>query len=78
MLLGWDVGHGGVVLLGLLAQLWQLLELGGGNVPLERGDGRADAVHPLLLVEDVIGLQRVGLARAGILETDSEDVFGCR
>lgn len=75
-LLGWDVGHGGVVLLRLLAQLRQLLELGGGNVPLEWGDGGADAVHPLLLVEDVVGLQRVGLAQAGILETDSENVFG--
>lgn len=76
--LGGHVGHRGVVLLAFLAQLGQLLQLGGGNVPLEGGDGRADAVHPLLLVEDVVGLQRVRLARARLLETDAENVFGCR
>lgn len=76
--LGRDVGHRGVVLLALLAQLRQLLELWGRDVPLEGGDGRADAVHPLLLVEHVVGLQRVRLARAGLLETHAENVFGCR
>lgn len=72
--LGWDVGNGGVVLLRLLAQLRQLPEL--GDVPLEGGDGRADAAHPLLLVEHVVGLQRVRLARARLLETHPENVLG--
>ena len=41
----------------------------------ERGDGGTDAAEPLLLVEHVVGLESVGLARRGILEANSEDVF---
>lgn len=74
-----DVGHRGVVLLRLFAELRQLRQLGGGCCsPLEGGDGGSDAVDPLLLVEDVVGLQRVGLARGGVLETNSEDIFSWR
>lgn len=70
-----DVGCRGVVLLRLFAQLRQLLELGGGRSSLEGSDGSSDAINPLLLVEDVVRLESVGLARGGVLETDSEDVF---
>lgn len=38
-------------------------------------NGCTDAVEPLLLVEDVIGLKRVGLPWGRVSETDSEDVF---
>lgn len=73
--LGSDVGHGGVVLFWLLAELRQLLQLCGSSGPLEGSNGGSDAVHPLLLVEDIVGLQRVGLAWGGVLETNSEDIF---
>lgn len=77
-LLGFDVGRGGVVLLGLFAQLRQLLQLGSSSSSLEGSDGGSDAINPLLLVEDIVGLQRVGLARGGILKTNSEDIFSWR
>lgn len=40
------------------------------------GDGAAQAVEPLLLVEDVVDLQRVGLALRRVMETHTEDVLG--
>lgn len=46
---------------------------GGGVVD---GDGAAQAVEPLLLVEDVVDLQRVGLALRRVMETHTEDVLG--
>ena len=36
------------------------------------GDGAAEAVEPLLLVEDVIDLECVGLALGWVLETSEE------
>lgn len=37
--------------------------------------GLPDAVQPLLLVEGVIGLERVSLALGSIFEADSKEVF---
>lgn len=42
------------------------------------GDGAAKAVEPLLLVEDVIDLQCVGLRLARVLGANTEYVLGCR
>lgn len=42
------------------------------------GDGATEAVEPLLLVEDVVNLQRVGLRLARVLGTHTENVLGCR
>lgn len=67
--LGPGVAGGGGVLPALL------VELGGAGGLAERGDGGADAAEPLLLVEHVVGLESVGLARRGVLEANSEDVF---
>lgn len=41
------------------------------------GNGAAEAVEPLLLVEDVIDLQRVGLRLAWVMGTHTENIFGC-
>lgn len=40
------------------------------------GDGAAEAVEPLLLVKDIVHLQRVGLAMRRVLEAHAEDVLG--
>lgn len=40
------------------------------------GNGAAEAVEPLLLVEDVIDLQRVGLRLAWVMGTHTENIFG--
>lgn len=42
------------------------------------GDGAAETVEPLLLVENVVNLQRVGLRLAWILGAHAENVLGCR
>lgn len=39
------------------------------------GDGAAEAVEPLLLVEDVVDLQGVGLGMARVLGTHAENVL---
>lgn len=41
------------------------------------GNGTAEAVEPLLLVEDVVDLQCVGLRLARVLGTHAENVLGC-
>ncbi len=41
------------------------------------GNGAAEAVEPLLLVEDIVDLQRVGLRLARVLGTHAENVLGC-
>lgn len=41
------------------------------------GNGAAEAVEPLLLVEDVVDLQRVGLRLARVLGAHAENVLGC-
>lgn len=59
--------------------------LGAGVGPRQGGDpggpmdrhGAAEAVEPLLLVEDVVDLQRVGPV-ARVLGTDTKNVLGCR
>lgn len=73
--LGSDVPGRGVVLLALLVELWQALRLGRASGLLERSNGGADAVEPLLLVEHIIGLQSVGLAWRGVLEANPKDIF---
>lgn len=40
------------------------------------GDGATEAVEPLLLVENVVDLQRVGLCLARVLGTHAENVLG--
>lgn len=40
------------------------------------GNGTAETVEPLLLVENVVHLQRVGLGLARILGTNTENVLG--
>jgi len=56
-------------------ELRQTLQLGRAGGLLERSNGGADAVEPLLFVEHVIGLQGVGLAWRGVLEANSKDIF---
>lgn len=41
------------------------------------GDGAAEAVEPLLLVEHIVDLQRVGLCLTGVLRSHTENVLGC-
>ena len=41
------------------------------------GNGAAEAVEPLLFVEDVVDLERVGLRLARVLGTHAENVLGC-
>lgn len=73
--LDFGTGRGRVVLFPLLAKFGKVLQLRRGNGQLMGRNGGADAVEPLLLVEDVVGLERVGLARGWVAEMDSEDVF---
>lgn len=52
---------------------------GGGGLaegPMD-GNGAAEAVKPLLLVEDVVDLQRVGLRLVWVLRTHTENILGC-
>lgn len=48
-----------------------------GGVALDDGHGTAQAVEPLLLMEDVVDLKCVSLTLCRILETHTEDVLGC-
>ena len=52
---------------------------GGGLAErTEDRNGAAEAVEPLLLVEDVVDLQCVGLCLTWVLGTHAENVLGCR
>lgn len=49
-----------------------------GGVALDDRHSTAQAVEPLLLVEDVIDLKCVRLTLCRVLETHTEDVLGCK
>lgn len=71
-----DGGDGGRAALGAgVARRWGRRR-GLAERPVD-GNGAAQAVQPLLLVEDVVDLQGVGLRLARVLGTHAENVLGC-
>lgn len=71
-----DGGNGGGPTLGvgILGRRGRRGGLADGPVD---GNGASEAVDPLLLVEDVIDLQCVGLRLTGVLRAHAENVLGC-
>lgn len=71
-----DGGHGGRAALGASVASRRGGCGGLAEGPVD-GNSAAETVQPLLLVEDVVDLQRVRLCLARVLGTHTENVLGC-
>lgn len=71
-----DGGHGGRAALGASVASRRGGCGGLAEGPVD-GNSTAETVQPLLLVEDVVDLQRVRLCLARVLGTHTENVLGC-